>query len=417
MEALALPYDSEERPAGSAYFFRRLSVENYKSIGKSDVALQPLTLIVGRNGSGKSNLLDALRFVAESLQTSLEHAIKSRGGIDAVRRKSAGHPRNFSIKIEVVLPGHQVGTFSFEVVAQKQGGFVVGREYARIESHGQVLGSYSIEKSKVVRGSIANLPPAFADRLYLVTASGFPIFRPLYDALSSMGFYNLNPEAMRHPQPPDAGELLHRDGSNIASVIARLSADKPEIMKRVRSYLSTIVPGILQAERVAVGPMETLLFKQEVAHSPRAWNFYALSMSDGTLRALGALVAVTQLADRKVPVSLVGIEEPETALHPAAVGALMDALREAAAHTQILVTSHSPDLLDHVDPESEGLLIVRSQGGETRVAPVDAASRSAIRDHLYSPGELLRMDQLEPDRSDLARQEQLKLFPSAGKVT
>ncbi|HUY34804.1 MAG TPA: AAA family ATPase [Pirellulales bacterium] len=76
----------------AAPFLSRVRIDNYKSIGKCDVALGSLTVLVGRNGSGKSNFLDALRFVVDGLQTSLDHAIKSRGGVDAVRRRSTGHP-------------------------------------------------------------------------------------------------------------------------------------------------------------------------------------------------------------------------------------------------------------------------------------------------------------------------------------
>jgi ABC-type hemin transport system ATPase subunit len=66
--------------AGAACFLTRVRIRNYKSIGKCDASLYPLTVLVGRNGSGKSNFLDALRFVTEALHTSLDHAIKSRGG-------------------------------------------------------------------------------------------------------------------------------------------------------------------------------------------------------------------------------------------------------------------------------------------------------------------------------------------------
>lgn len=64
----------------SAVFLKKLSIRNYKSIAECDVELGSLTLLVGRNGSGKSNFLDALRFVSESLETSVDHAIRSRGG-------------------------------------------------------------------------------------------------------------------------------------------------------------------------------------------------------------------------------------------------------------------------------------------------------------------------------------------------
>jgi predicted ATPase len=252
------------------------------------------------------------------------------------------------------------------------------------------------------------MPPAIRDRLYLVNASGRPEFRPVYDKLVTMGFYNLNPAVMKELQSPDAGELLHHDGTNIASVIGRLSQDEPTLLDRINEYLERIAPGIGNVHRESLGPRETLEFRQEVAGAKHPWKFYAASMSDGTLRALGTLVAVTQLANRNTPVSLVGIEEPETALHPAAAGALMDALRDAACHTQIILTSHSPDLLDEVDPESETLLAVQASQGTTEVGPVDPASRDALRTHLYSAGELLRMDQLHIDPQNLASQQSLR---------
>ena len=93
------------------------------------------------------------------------------------------------------------------------------------------------------------------------------------------------------------------------------------------------------------------------------------------------------------------------ALHPAAAGALMDALREAATHTQVLVTTHSADLLDRYDPEEDHLLAVESRDGRTEIGPIDRASREVIRKRLYSAGELLRMDQTEVDRREIARQE------------
>ena len=62
-------------------FITRVSLRNYKSIAACDVQLQPLTFLVGRNGAGKSNFLDALRFVADALNSSLDHAIRARGGI------------------------------------------------------------------------------------------------------------------------------------------------------------------------------------------------------------------------------------------------------------------------------------------------------------------------------------------------
>ncbi len=397
-------------------FLRRVRIRNYKSIGRCHVSMTALTVLVGRNGSGKSNFLDALHFVTDAIRGSLEHAIQSRGGIDDVRRRSTGHPRNFRIELEVVLPQWHLAVYGFEVAAAKHGAFVVKEEGLRIRDHtNHVLAHYRREKDEVVEASQDKMPPVLKDRLYLPNAAGLPEFRAVYDVLLAMGFYNLNPEAMKELRNPDAGELLKRDGGNIASVIARLAQSKAR--DRLRAYLTAIVPGITDVERVGLGPKETLRFAQRVKGAEHAWKFYANSMSDGTLRALGTLVAVAQLADREHRVRLVGIEEPETALHPAASGALMDALREATTHTQIILTSHSPDFLDQIEPEEDGLLVVESRDGTTVIAAVDPSSLGAIKDHLFTPGELLRMDQLQPDEAALSRQDrQLSLFAKRSEV-
>ena len=85
----------------------------------------------------------------------------------------------------------------------------------------------------------------------------------------------------------------------------------------------------------------------------------------------------------------------------------MDSLREAATTTQVLLTTHSPDLLDRFDLEHDTLLVVQAEQGMAVIGPADSASRDAIRQHLYSAGELLRMDQLQADRSDVKRQTDL----------
>lgn len=389
-------------------FLRRVRIRNYKSIGKCDVELGRLNVLVGRNGSGKSNFLDAFRFVLDGLQTSLDHAIKARGGIDEVRRRSTGHPHNFGVELEMNLPDGRHATYGFEISSQPRGGFLVKSEKLDIYRSGRKpLAGFVLSNGRIEDSSVENMPRAAKDRLYLVTASGLPQFEDTYDALLAMGFYNLSPEQMKEVQSPDAGELLRRDGSNIASVVARLAEDEPPLKERVREYLAAIVPDIVDFERVPLGHRETLQFRQQVKGSKLPWRFYAANMSDGTLRTLGILVAAMQLANRRNRVCLAGIEEPETALHPAAAGALMDSLREAAANTQVLLTSHSPDLLDSFDPDADTLLVVQANQGTTDIGPADPASLDSIRNHLYSAGDLLRMDQLQPDREALVRQTEL----------
>ncbi len=384
----------------------RIMIRNYKSIAACNVRPASLSYLVGPNGSGKSNFLDALGFVKDALRSSLDHAIRERGGIEAVRRRSSGHPNHFAIGLHFRLRD-RVGSYSFEVGAEPRGGFSVREEACEIRERGANRGTcvFRVEKGVVQECSFDPRPPAAADRLYLVNASGFPEFRPVYDALSRMGFYNLNPQKIRALQPPDPGELLERDGSNLASVVDLLARRHPERMERIVEYLSRIVPGVSGVDATRLGPMETLEFRQTVRGAKNPWRFLASSMSDGTLRALGVLVALFQAGGTSGD-PVIGIEEPETALHPAAAGILNDALRESSAHGQVLVTSHSPDLLDDPTIPDEAILSVESNDGETRIGPLDPAFRSILRDRLYTAGDLLRMDQLRPD-PDLSQPDEL----------
>ena len=386
-------------------FITRVVLKNYKSISACDVQLQPLTFLVGRNGAGKSNFLDALRFVADALNSSLDHAVRDRGGINDVRRRSRGHPNHFSIRLEFTLPEGAAGHYAFRIGTRSPGGYEVQTEECAIRT------DYFRVNDGAVTTSARVAPAAASDRLYLVNASGLPEFRPVYDAFSRMGFYNLNPDKIRDLQTPEPGDVLIRDGRNLTSVLTQL----PSIVKKdIEEYLAVVVPGVQGVAVKDFGPKETLEFRQVVTGDKHPWRFLANNMSDGTLRALGILVALFQGGhDAQKPVYLVGIEEPEIALHPAAAGVLLDGLRDAAHKTQVIITSHSPDLLDDKDLEIESILAVEARAGNTVIAQVDEVGRSALRDRLYTTGELLRLNQLRPDPKSVVYAEkvaQLDLF-------
>jgi hypothetical protein len=326
--------------------------------------------------------------------------MRDRGGIKEVRRRSGGHPNHFGMRLEFALPSGATGHYAFRIGARPSGGYEVQDEECRVRGP-EALGReahYSVRSGMVTATSLAVAPAAASDRFYLVNASGLPEFRPVYEAFSHMGFYSLNPDRIRDLQPPDAGELLARDGSNIASVLAHPSPPVREAKRRIEEYLSKVVPGVRGVDVKPIGPKETLEFRQQVAGSRDPWRFLAINMSDGTLRALGVLVALFQAGNGTgVRVPLVGIEEPEVALHPAVAGVLLDSLRDASHQTQVIVTSHSTDLLDSEEIETDSILAVVSEQGVTRIGPLDEAGRSALRDRLYTAGELLRLNQLAPD--------------------
>jgi len=398
-----------------------VTLRNYKSIARCKVDLSPLTLLVGPNGAGKSNFVDSLRLVAESLRTSLEHALRDRGGINIVRRLSRGHPTHFGIRTDLILPDGTPAFYAFQVGALPNGAFRVQQEecYVFKPSEGALQSFFKVENGSLKDSFPELRSKVEPDRLFLTVVSGFSEFRTVYDMLSRMGFYNLNPGRIRDLEEPDPGELLARDGSNISSVMQRLKSTDNNTYHRIEKYLAAVVPGIVSVEPKHLGPKETLEFRQQIAGDKHPWRFLPSNMSDGTLRVLGVLVAAFQaFSTNHRPIPLVGIEEPELAVHPGAATVLLEALREVSKRTQILLTTHSPDLLDEKSLDPDSILSVTSRLGETQIAPIDKATRASIIDRLYSPGELLRLGQIEPDEDALKDTSQLELFgprsPHAG---
>nr|VFJ77757.1 MAG: AAA ATPase domain-containing protein [Candidatus Kentron sp. FW] len=106
-------------------FLTRVMLRNYKSIANCDVRLGPLTYLVGPNGSGKSNFLDALHFVRDALDSSLDSALNQRGGISEVRRGSSGHPTHLGIRFEFWMRDGELGHYSFQVGALSEGRYEV----------------------------------------------------------------------------------------------------------------------------------------------------------------------------------------------------------------------------------------------------------------------------------------------------
>jgi predicted ATPase len=391
-------------------FLRRVRIRNYKSIAFCDVTLEPLTILVGRNASGKSNFLDALGFLRDVLVSGVHHAVKAHGGREAVFYKGAtGEPLEIEVEVENHSPDEEPLTFTIAVESGPKGAVNLALERYRVPNgtfalahfyevdHGEVLAANE-SPSPSNRGRIAG----FSDRPFV---RAYPDGNPFCEAIEWMRDYNFAPDAIRELATPSPGQLLERDGSNIASVIETTRENEEEVIDRISRYLAAIT-GTEFLGVVRYGPYETVRFR--VPHGKTGpLEFDAPSMSDGTLRVFAALVAAYQIVLYWGTPSLVAIEEPETSLHPAAMRALVDALDEATGRTQILLTTHSAEMLDNPTIRPENVRVVEMVDGQTRIAPVDAGSVEIVRQQLDTLGGLERQNQLEPDAEDLARQDRL----------
>jgi len=391
-----------------APFISRVRIKNYKSIAECDVRLGALTVLVGPNGAGKSNFLDALAFLSRALETTPAEALNEHGGLRQVLRQVPEQARSFTIGVEASLPWWPAlsklrATYEFEIgpSLSHASGFAVIREDCTIRDLEGTKGTTKgFTRSIIVADNQAPDTAALeADRLTLPILGAQESFAQLYTGLSRPRFYNFTTEIMRRPQRRSARAVLQRDGEGLGDVLTELSVQHPDVKSRIDAYIGAIARGATSIESNAVGGYTAMTLQTEV--EGKHFRFESTSMSDGTIRAVAVLAALFQPESLNGRLPLIGIEEPEAALHPAAAGALFDALTEASDHVQVIATSQSADLLDREDLDVSSIRPVAMRDGLTIIGEVDDASREIAKEKLFTLGELMRSNQLSPQVSGI----------------
>jgi predicted ATPase len=217
------------------------------------------------------------------------------------------------------------------------------------------------------------------DALALPLVGNAPGFRGILGALREMRAYSIVPDLLREPQDSDEGRILRVDGRNATSVWRDLD---PEDRGELIALLGHAVPGIEDVRTQRYGRKRGFEFLQTSGSGRN--RFEGHQMSDGTLRLFGILLALLQ----RRPSSVIAVEEPEASLHVAALEALIGMMRERVASGQVLLTTHSPELIDFVSADE--LRLVRREEGHTIVAPLASHTKKVVRDELFTLGELHR---------------------------
>ncbi len=379
----------------------RLVLQRFRSLRSEQVEFANPTFLVGQNGSGKSNFADAFAFLVEAMVSPLQAVLEHRGGLATVAHRSSarGRPSNLGLAVQLKNPDPDTSRarYGFELRALKGHRFEVVREQCVVKkSDGSTDWfdrSTSPKRTSIDWTSTADsLEPVMEPgALALPLVAGDARFQAVWRFLVGMQVYQIEPAMLRDLQDPDSGARLRADGSNAASVLREIQRLSPDDWPRILELLASIVPGTVGLQTKKLGSKLTLEFAQDWEQSEPV-KFEAYNMSDGTLRVVGLLAAVFQ---QPTP-SLLVIEEPEATIHPGALGAVLDLLRHAGRSMQVVVTTHSPDILDADWIEDYHLRIATCQQGATRVSQVSPATRAALGEHLMGAGELLRSNALTP---------------------
>ena len=342
----------------------RLTAKNYRSLRDATIDFSDLNLFIGANASGKSTILDALRFLHEGVQArDFRTAVYSRGGFFNLAWKG-----DYANQIELTVQLEEDNTkFDWSVRLVK--GIVDFDVFEHIQSipfespHQELLKAdkgegewWSGEKRAgvILKQSSTGcaLAAAAAD-------ASFPA-RNVAEFIAKWGFFDPSPFLLRRDWlgGSDTGNF-DPYGRNLAETLFALKSFSPETLDRIVTATREVV-GLPQT----IEPREAedrFYFVQE--EPGLRFTVNQMGVSSGTLRMLALMTAIYGNQD----IDLVGIEEPENYIHPAALSSFAIHLLDAVGRIQFLVTTHSPLLLDFLDDPASVRVVHRDQQGGTDV--------------------------------------------------
>ncbi len=398
-----------------------LAVQHYKSLANVHLEnIQPVTVLVGPNAAGKSNVVDVLKFLRDMVMEGLDHAISKRSGITAIRQHSRTKPYQISFKLCFLDDSFDDGksrSVSYEITISSliAGNYKIERETANWYEHeyefdedngtsmlvgiGRRIMHRSADGALTFGGKkLKTVLPSdqAALGLRLLTHSE-GIAYPIANFVRSFRFSTIFPNTLREPKKPDADSVLKESGENWASILKALKRTPRgrQALEHIKEMMRVVMPAMVDIHVKAVGGYLVPQFRIAEAGGKQdaAYDLDPSQLSDGTLRVLCILLALYQNPAPK----FVAIEEPEQTVHPGLLAMLAEAFHEVSERTQLFVTSHSPHLIEFFDPEE--IRVAVQENGETRVTPIKSAQLQAIKEQLISMQELMLAEGLQAEEA------------------
>jgi len=354
-----------------------LRVENYRALRKVELDnLTPMTVLLGPNGSGKSTIFDVFNFLSECFQYGLRHAWDRRGRGKELKSRGSTGPIVFELKYRE-QPKDPIITYHLAIDEGSKGPEVVEEWLQwRRGQKGQPFRFLEFRRG-LGRAVSGELPDAEDQRkdttlrspdLIAVNTLGqlaeHPRVAALREFITDWYVSYLSIDQTRNQ--PEAGpqERLSKGGENLPNVIQYLKEQHPERLEHIFSVLRDRIPRL---ERVEAEPMPDGRLLLQIKDAPFEQPVLSKFASDGTMKMLAYL---TVLYDPEPP-RFIGIEEPENFLHPRLLPELAEECRAAAERSQLLITSHSPFLLNAMRADEVRVLYRDEQGFTQAVRACD----------------------------------------------
>lgn len=364
----------------------KIVAKNFKSLANTEVPLGRLNVLAGPNGAGKSNLLEVIGFLGDVARYDLEAAVERHGGIDALRfRGNTGvkRPPQITVGIEAKITSYASDTAPDAYSLSFSGSrlVLVRREqftFKRTKGKGRRI---TVTGSQVqVRDSdkesqtheLSKESAALATLQKLGRGAGAEQVRALAKLLTSFEVFEPDVQAARLPSPTPKATRLDSRAANLAAFIAHLSSERTDIFSLLVDDMRTIVPGLIGLNVESIGgASEGVRIRLE--ESGLTGQTDLAHASYGTIRGLALLA---KLHDPFLP-PLLGLEEVDHGLHPYALDRLVERLRMASRRAQIIVATHSPTLINRLEPDE---LIICERDLVSGASRIPAITRDEMRD-------------------------------------
>jgi predicted ATPase len=355
-----------------------VAIGGFRSIGAArQVALRPINLLVGANGSGKSNFVAAFQFLNSIVEGKLQDYVRRSGGADKILYFGAQNTR--SITLSLSFDG-EVNKYEVSLGVTEDDSLYLSKEII-----------YFWDRARYPKRYNVNLSPSSGGREAGISKSRFGGARSgvvdyVQQYLDSWRIYHVHDTSSNSPMRTTArlndNRFLRSDGSNLAAFLFRLKTRTPEcydiILRTIRSVTPFFGDFLLQPD-----PLNEETIRLAWTHRDSDQYFDASALSDGSLRFI--VLATLFLQPEELRPSVILVDEPELGLHPYAVTVLASLIKQASFKTQVIIATQSTLLLDHFEPE-DVLVAERTKGG-TEITRLDAERLGAWLEE-YSLGQL-----------------------------
>ena len=333
-----------------------ISVQGFKSIKHLDrLALRPINVLIGANGSGKSNFIGVFAFLQAIRAGNLQNYVARAGGADRVLHFGTKMTEELKLHVEFEGVGNQneVNQYEIALVPTDVDGLYpsAGLEFVSFWNERTHPDPY--RRLLVGRDGEAGISSSHAKGVH-------DYMRHHLNGWRIYHFHDTSPRSpIKRTGNLHNNRFLRPDGANLAAFLYFLREKRPTEYGLIRDTVRLAAPFFddFQLEPLALNE-ETILLEWRHKNSDAYFN--AAALSDGTLRFIALATLLLQPVNLRPSVIL--LDEPELGLHPYAVTLLASLVKQASVETQIILATQSPILLDHFDPD-DVLVADRVDGG------------------------------------------------------